>query len=198
MAKGEKTPKKSAKKSAKKLNKSAVTEAVGSLLEAQALMSRAMGHIKAAANVMNVELELGLDTAGMTAHESQHHTRPAAPLKRGAVPDPANGSEFAAEELGNPGVFTRQVLSSILSNLGGDPVGKMPPALRTAIMEAQGGRETLGDCEFTGDFDVPTITVAYGGGTYSCGPKVAELLSGKSGTKFDKIMQKLIDGEIEV
>ena len=194
----EKTPKKAAKKSAKKLNISAVTEAVGSLLEAQALMSRATAHIKTAVNVLNIELELGLDTAAMTAHEAQHHTRPAAPLKRGSVPQPADGSVFAAEELGNPGVFTRQVLSSILTNLGGDPVGKMPPALRTAIMEVQGGRQAVGDCEFTGDEGVSTITVQYGGDTYTCGPKVAELLSGKSGKKFDKIMQKLIDGEIEV
>ncbi len=198
MAKGEKTPKKAAKKSAKKLNTNAITEAVGSLLESQALMSRAMAHIKAAANVLNIELDLDLDTAAMTAHEAQHHTRPAAPLKRGAVPQPANGSEFTAEELGNPGVFTRQVLTSILSSLGGDPVGKVPPTLRTAIMEAQGGRETLGDCDFTGDEGVPTCTRTLGGEEYTYGPKVAKLLSGKSGEDELEIIRKLVEGEIEV
>lgn len=199
MAKREKTPKKPAKKAAKKkVDISKVTEAVGSLLEGLALLSRVTGHIKAAANVLNDELDLGLDTAAMTAHEAQHHTRPAAPLKRGAVPDPADGKAFTAEELGNPGVFTRQVLSSILSALNVDPVGKMPPALRTAIMEAQGGRQALGDCEFTGDEGVPIIMVGFGGDTLSCGPKVAELLSGKSGKQRDEIMRKLLEGEIEV
>lgn len=198
MAKGEKTLKKAAKKSVKKLNTSAVTEAVGSLLEAQALMSRAMGHIKAAANVINVELELGLDTAGMTAHEAQHHTRPAAPLKKGSVPLPADGSAFAAEELGNPGVFTRQVLSSILSNLGVNPVGKMPPALRTAIMEAQGGRGGLGDCDFTGDEGVPIQMCEWGGEFYSYGPKVAALLGDGHAYTMPEIIGQLVEGEIEV
>ena len=200
MAKGGKeTKKKAAKKAAKrKINTSVVTEAVGSLLESLALMSRAGAHIKAAVNVLNDELELGLDTAAMTAFESQHHTKPAAPLKRGAVPQPEDGNAFTAEELGNPGVFTRQVLSSILTNLGTDPVGKMPPALRTAIMEAQGGRQELGTCDFTGDENVAVEGCQVDGEHYSYGPAVAALLSGKSGFDRVRFLQKIVDGEIEV
>ena len=202
MVKGGKIAKKKTtrakKEPEKKIDQRAMIEAVGSLLEAQALMSRATAHMKSAANVINAELSLGLDTKAMTAYESQHYTRPEAPLKVGAVPKPVNGELFTAEELGNPGVMTRRVLTSILSSLGGDATGKMPPALRTAIMEAQGGRKEIGTCEFTGDEDVPTSTWFIGDDEYTYGPKVAKLLSGKGGGEARKILQQLVEGEIEV
>ena len=198
--KGGKAAKKTRKKKEpeKKIDTRAVIEAVGNLLEAAELMSRSIAHVKACANVVNLELNLGLDGMGMTAYEAQHYTRPQAPLKKGAVPKPANGAAFTAEELGNPGVFTRQVLSSILTSLGGDHKGKMPPALRTAIMEAQGGRVELGDCDFTGDENVPIKKLEVGGETYSFGPKVDELIRGKSDYGQHKILLQLLDGEIEV
>ena len=206
MAKGGKAPKKTAKKKAakkvaKKVNNQAIEQALGGLLEAQELLHRSVAYMKAAINVVNAELGLELDIQGMTATESQNYVQQPAPLKKGAVPKPANGETFTVEELASPGVFTRRVLASILTSLGGQPAGKMPPALRTAIMEAQGGRveeEEIGDCDFSGDEGVPVKILEVGEDTYSCGPKVDALVSGKSAEEKHEILLQLIDGEIEV
>lgn len=182
----------------KKADKRALTEAVGSLLEAVGLLSRAEAHIKAAANRLNIELELGLDSTPMSATEAQNYTQPQLPLKVGDVPEPGNGSTFTADELANPGVMTRQVLATILKKLGKDPTGLMPPGLRTSILEAQGGRQEMGDCAFSGDEGVPVKVWVVEDEAYLCGPKVLALLSGKSAKQANTIILKLLEGEIEV
>lgn len=201
MVKGGKTAKKvvKAKKTPeKKIDKRSLTEAVGNLLEAVELLSRAAAHIKSAANKLNIELELGLEPTAMSATEAENYTHPQAPLKNGQMPDPANGTTYTAEELANPGVMTRQVLATILKKLGGVPTGLMPPGLRTAILEAQGGRQEIGDCAFSGDEGVPVKVWVVDDEAHWCGPKVLALLSGKSAKQANAVILKLLEGEIEV
>jgi len=163
--------------------------------------------LKSIARVLNAELGLELELAGLTAAESERLGSVPTPmgeakssLDPSEVPPPQNGEHYTAEELTDPGTFTRPVLAKILEVMGGDPKGLMPPDLRTAILEID-APSNLGTCDFTEFEGVHVEEVEYDGETYNCGPAVIALFKKKKAKTEKKkraIVQALVDGDIEV
>lgn len=178
-----------------------VREVLKGLRELQVHMA---AQIKAATNIIASTLQIDLETEALTALESERLARVPTPfgeakseLGGGEIPPPANGKHYTPSELADPGQFQRPQLAAIFKSMGGDPTGKMPPDLRTLILQEQ-NPASVGECDFSGDAGVPLEMFEFDGDEYNCGPKVQELMRGKTARQKKKILVKLIDEEIEV
>lgn len=185
-------------------NVEAVEEAVQKL---QDLTIYVQANLKSIVLVLNHELNLHLETTGLSAHEAENVTRVPTPIGEakarpaaGEIPPPKNGHSYTAEELENPGTFTRPVLAKILEQLGGNSKGMMPPDLRTAILEVD-APANLGTCDFTGCEGIAIIVIEVDGDEYNCGPAVRKLWEKKKARTAKaraKIVAKLVNEELSV
>lgn len=186
----------------KKPDMKKVAGAVKSLAELQVYVT---ANLKSIALVLKDELDLDLDLPALTAHESEKRASVPTPMGpatagSGEIPPPKNGETYTAEELSDPGTFTRPVLVSILQSLGGETKGKMPADLRTEILELSVG-SNIGECEFTGEEGVPLHEIEIDGDTYSYGDQVRAFLSAKKAKTpkaREKWIRKIIDEEVSV
>ncbi len=108
---------------------------------------------------------------------------------KGEPPPPKDGENYTAEELANPGVFSRAVLAKVVDSLDGKSKGKMAPALRAEILRMQSeGEKVIGECEVTEDEDVELTAVTHEGIEYQVGPRVVKAVE-KGLTDWDDVFE---------
>lgn len=103
-------------------------------------------------------------------------------------PSVNTNKKYTVDELS---LMNRRALVPLAAALGLDIKGRTPPDIRTSILEAQGtikkGAGNLGNCELTGESNVPIEKVTIDGDEYEVGPRVLEAL--ESGVPHDDILE---------